>query len=114
MDYVEYNNDFGVEKKFMKTSNNKTDANQSHFIKKEVREILSEILKIPLTGDYKYLPKNAKITFLLNGKEPVEAKTNAYCSAKSPDLRKWFGEKPVKTPYNEEVNKKGQIILTWT
>ena len=98
----------------MKTINNKTDANQSHFIKKEVREILSKILKIPLTGDNKYLPKNAKITFLLNGREAVEAKTNAYCSAKSPDLKDWFGQKPVKTPYNEEVNEKGQIILTWT
>ena len=98
----------------MKTINNKTDANQSHFIKKEVREILSKILKIPLTGDKKYLPKNAKITFLLNGKKSVEAKTNAYNSAKSPDLRKWFGEKSMNTRYNEEVNEKGQIILTWT
>ena len=98
----------------MKNSNNETNTNQSHFIKKEVLKILSEILKIPLIGDKKYLPKDVKITFLLNGSEPVEAKTNAYNSAKSPDLRKWFGQKPVGTRYNEEVNEKGQVILTWT
>jgi hypothetical protein len=98
----------------MKNSNNKTNRDQTHFIKKEVREKLSEILKISLIGVKKYLPKNTNITFLLDGTEPVEAKTNAYCSARSPDLKKWFGQKAVETPYAEEVNKKGQILLTWT
>lgn len=114
MDYVEYNTDFGVEKNFMKNRNIKTNGDQSHFVKIEVRKILSEILKVQLIGDNKYLPKNTKITFLLDGKEAVEAKTNAYCSAESSALKKWFKQKSENTTYNEAVNEKGQIILTWT
>jgi|688.fasta_scaffold692451_1 hypothetical protein len=97
----------------MPYQNQKTHREQSYFIPIELRQDLAAILGIELIGDDQYLPPNLQVEFLLDGNHLVVAATNAYCSAKSNDLRAWFNQNNVGAIFNAYVDADGRIVLMW-